>query len=141
MTDTMSADLHVLMAPDVISMQHARFDKALARLNELDDHASVALDTETGVAVCIDGMFGMEMPTAARALPNSDRAAAAAVLFLDQFGALFGIAGWHVLHPVSASPIGSSIWFVFDADTAYGRKRVHICTDEQMVISVRLYDE
>lgn len=122
----------------VADLQHVRFDKALAKLHEMDDFARVTLDTQTGLAVGVDGLFGMTMPSAAKILPATDRAAAAAVLFLDRFGALFGIAGWHVLSPVSAAPIGSALWFTFEAKTSDGKLSVNVCADEEIVTHVRV---
>lgn len=119
-------------------LDEARFDRALEALHDVDSRARVALDTDSGLAVGIDGSFPVPMPTTAAELPGSDRAAAAAVLFLDRFGALFGIAGWHVLTPVAASPLGRTIWFSFDADTPDGTLGVHVCADEEVVKHVRI---
>jgi hypothetical protein len=60
------------------------------------------------------------------------------VLFLDQFGAMFGIAGWHVLEPQFASPLGPTIWFTFEAKTARGAILVNVCADEDTVRHVRV---
>jgi hypothetical protein len=125
-------------APAVHDLSHIRFDRALADLHDTDPRARVALDTETGLAHGVDGTFQMTMPAAAQALPGSDRAAAAAVLFLDRFGGLFGIAGWHVLSPVSASPLGRSLWFAFEATTSEGTITAHVCADEDTVKHVRI---
>ena len=125
-------------APEVHSLGDLRFDRALADLNDTDPRARVALDTKTGLAHGVDGTFQMTMPAAARALPGSDRAAAASVLFLDRFGGLFGIAGWHVLSPLSASPLGRSVWFAFEAKTAAGIVTAHVCADEDTVKHVRI---
>ena len=126
-----------VVAP-VAEMAHARFDRALELLNEADGRARVALDTESGLAVGVDGAFAMPMPAQARGLPGSDRAAAAAVLFLDRYGALFGIPGWHVLKPLSASPLGRSIWFTFEATLGDRTVNAHVCADEDTVKHVRI---
>ena len=115
-----------------------RFDRALEDLQDTDPRARVALDTETGLARGVDGNFPMPMPTAAKSLPGSDRAAAAVVLFLDQYGGLFGIPGWHALRPLSASPLGRSIWFAFEARTPNGTVEAHVCADEDVVKHVRI---
>ena len=78
------------------------------------------------------------MPAAARALPDNDRAAAASVLFLDQFGSLFGIAGWHVLEPRFATPMGNTIWFTFAATTRRGEQLVNVCAEGDIVRHVRV---
>jgi hypothetical protein len=118
---------------------HARFDRALAELQSFDARARVALDTDTGLAKGVDGTFQMPMPPAARDLPGSDRAAAAAVLFLDRFGGMFGIPGWHVLRPLHASPLGRSIWFAFEAAVARDETvTIHVCADEETVKYARV---
>lgn len=126
------------VAPAVHDLSHIRFDRALADLHDTDPRARVALNTDTGLARGVDGTFPMAMPAAARALPGSDRAAAAAVLFLDRFGGMFGIAGWHVLSPLSASPLGRSVWFAFEASTPDGTVTAHVCADEDTVKHVRI---
>lgn len=124
--------------PRVHELEHARFDRALADLHHLDPRAKVALDTVTGLATGLDGSFPMAMPAAARALPGSDKAAASAVLFLDRFGGLFGIAGWHVLSPLSASPLGRTLWIAFEATTPHGVITAHVCAEEDTVTHVRI---
>lgn len=116
----------------------ARFDRALAELQVHDPAARVALDQETALAVGVDVNVRMSMPAAARALPESDRAAASSVLFLDRFGPLFGIAGWHVLDPRYASPMGDTIWFTFAAETPRGEVLVNVCAQEDVVRHVRV---
>lgn len=123
---------------EISDLQHVRFDRALEKLQELDPQAQVALDTDTGLAIGTDGNFSVAMPAAAMALPGSDRAAAAAVLFLDNYGDLFGIPGWHSLHPTSASPLGRAIWFSFEATTGAGVITAHVCADEHIVKHVRI---
>ena len=136
---TAAAHLRAAASPTPIAeLAHVRFDRALEDLQEVDSRARVALDTQSGLARGVDANVPMPMPMAARSLPGSDRAAAAAVLFLDQFGGLFGIAGWHVLKPVSASPLGRSIWFAFEATTAGGTIEAHVCADEDVVKHVRV---
>jgi hypothetical protein len=122
----------------IADLSHVRFDRALEELQDVDPRARVALDTGSGLAKGVDGNFPMPMPTAARSLPGSDRAAAAAVLFLDHYGALFGIPGWHALRPISASPLGRSIWFAFEARTPGGTLEAHVCADEDVVKHVRI---
>ena len=122
----------------IADFQHAQFDRALERLHEADPLARVALDAGSGVATGFDGSVELSMPTSANALPASDRAAAAAVLFLDAYGSLFGIPGWHVLSPQSASPLGSSIWFAFEAKLADRTIVAHVCADAEMVRHVRI---
>ena len=124
--------------PSMASMAHLRFDRALSELQQLDPRARVALDNESGLATGIDGTFKMPMPPAARSLPGSDRAAAAAVIFLDRFGGLFGIPGWHVLSPLSASPLGRSVWFAFEAKLGDSIVTAHVCADEDTVKYVRI---
>jgi hypothetical protein len=124
----------------VTELAHLRFDRALEELQSVDGRARVAMDVDTGLAIGIDGAFPMPMPAAARNLPGSDRAAAAAVLFLDQFGGLFGIPGWHVLKPLSASPLGRSIWFTFEAQACGEKVNAHVCADEDTVKHVRIED-
>lgn len=126
------------MSASVAHLSHARFDRAVAELNELDHRARVALDTETGMVRGVDGCFEMELTSAIRALPETDQAAAASVLFLDRVGAAFGLAGWHVLTPEAASPLGSTIWFTFTADADAGPVRVHVCADAHRILHVRV---
>jgi hypothetical protein len=125
-------------AAPIADLEQVRFDRALEDLQLHDARARVALDSETGLAVGVDATVRMVMPAAARALPTSDRSAAASVLFLDQFGAMFGIAGWHVLEPQFASPLGPTIWFTFEAKTARGAILVNVCADEDTVRHVRV---
>lgn len=125
-------------ATRVADMGHLRFDRALVDLQSTDPTARVALDIHTGLAKGVDGRFPMPMPAAARALPGSDRAAAAAVLFLDRFGGVFGIPGWHVLKPLSASPLGRSIWFAFEARLGTETVVAHVCADEETVKYARI---
>lgn len=125
-------------AAPIADLEQVRFDRALQELQEHDPRARVALDSDTGLAVGVDTQVRMSMPPAARALPTSDRAAAASVLFLDQFGSLFGIAGWHVLEPRHASPLGSTIWFTFAAQLRTREVLVSVCADEDVVRHVRL---
>lgn len=125
-------------APATLHMSHVRFDRALGELQQLDSRARVALDADTGLATGIDGTFRMPMPPAARSLPGSDRAAAASVIFLDRFGGLFGIPGWHVLSPLSASPLGRSVWFAFEAQVGNDVITAHVCADEDTVKYVRI---
>lgn len=139
----MSAAPRAVAAP-ITDLEQVRFDRALVDLQAEDPRARVALDADTGLAVGVDVNVPMPMPAAARALPESDRAAAASVLFLDRFGALFGIAGWHVLEPRFASPVGSTIWFTFAAAVPPGRARsgdevlVNLCADQDVVRHVRI---
>jgi hypothetical protein len=123
----------------IADFQHARFDRALERLHDADPLARIALDAESGIAKGFDGHVELPMPIAAASLPASDQAAAAAVLFLDGFGDVFGIPGWHVLRPRSASPLGASIWFAFDADLGSGRTvTAHVCAEGATVRHVRI---
>jgi hypothetical protein len=123
----------------IINMHDLRFDRALGRLHDADDLARVSLDTETGLAVGLDAHVIMPMPPAARALPSSDRAAAAAVLFIDRYGDLFGITGWHMLEPKSAAPLGETIWFCFDTQLSTGEPvELFVCCDESTVRFVRV---
>ncbi len=115
-----------------------KFDRALAELQLHDPRARVALDSDCGLAIGADVNVAMSMPAAARALPESDRSAAASVLFLDQFGAMFGVAGWHVLEPRFASPMGSTIWFTFAAETRRGEVLVNVCAEGEVVRHVRV---
>lgn len=133
----MSASPRPAAAP-IADLEQVRFDRALEDLQLHDARARVALDTDTGLAVGVDVHVRMSMPAAARALPASDRSAAASVLFLDEFGALFGIAGWHVLEPRFASPLGSTIWFTFAATSPRGEVLVNVCADEDVVRHVRV---
>ena len=133
----MSAAPTAAAAP-IADLEQVRFDRALMDLQVHDARARVALDSTTGLAIGVDATVRISMPAAARALPASDRAAAASVLFLDQFGSLFGIAGWHVLEPRFASPLGSTIWFTFAATTARGELLVNVCADEDTVRHVRV---
>jgi hypothetical protein len=89
----------------------------------------------------VDGCFEMELTAAIRALPESDQAAAASVLFLDRVGAAFGLAGWHVLTPEAASPLGSTIWFTFTAEADSGPVRVHVCAEAHRILHVRIESE
>jgi hypothetical protein len=125
-------------AAPIADLEQIRFDRALEELQVHDPRARVALDSQTGLAIGVDVDVRMPMPAAARALPASDRSAAAGVLFLDQFGALFGIAGWHVLEPRFASPLGSTIWFTFAATTGRGELLVNVCAEEDVVRHVRV---
>jgi hypothetical protein len=126
-------------AAPIADFAQVRFDRALADLQLHDPRARVALDAELGLAIGADVTVPMPMPAAARALPRADQAAAASVLFLDQFGALFGVAGWHVLEPRFASPMGSTIWFTFAASTATrGEVLVNVCADGDIVRHVRV---
>ena len=123
----------------VSELEYARFDRALERLQSADPHSRVALDDQTGLAVGLDGAFRVPVPATVRSLPGTDRAAAASVLFLDRYGAVFGIPGWHCLEPVSASPLGRTMWFGFNARIAPGRTlAVHVCADEDTVKHVRI---
>lgn len=134
----------VAASAPIVDLEQVRFDRALVELQAADPRARVALDAETGLAVGVDVNVPMAMPAAARALPESDRAAATSVLFLDRFGALFGIAGWHTLEPRFASPVGSTIWFTFAATVPPGRARsgnellVNVCADGDVVRHVRV---
>lgn len=134
------AQSHVTAVPpaDIAELCHVRFDRALAQLHDVDQRARVSLDTATGLANGVDGSFPVSMPPAARELPGGDRAAAAAVLFLDRYGPIFGIPGWHVLSPQSVSPLGRAIWFCFRATTADGVLTAHVCADEETVKHVRI---
>lgn len=123
---------------EISAIASARFERALHALYLVDPVCRVALHTEDALAVGLDGTFPVEMPIAARTLPSSDRAAAAAVLFLDRYGALFGIAGWHALSPTTASPLGTTIWFTFDAQAACGDVTVRICADDDVIRAVRI---
>lgn len=129
-------------AAPIADLEQVRFDRALEDLQELDPAARVALDQDTGLAVGVDVHAGIDMPAAARALPESDRAAAASVLFLDRFGALFGIAGWHVLEPRCASPLGTTLWFTFAARPAGASSgeelMVNVCAQANVVRHVRV---
>ena len=125
-------------AAPIADLEQVRFDRALEELQLHDAKARVALDSDTGLAVGVDVHVCMSMPAAARALPRGDRSAAASVLFLDQFGALFGIAGWHVLEPRFASPLGNTIWFTFAARSARGEILVNVCADDDVVRHVRV---
>ncbi len=125
-------------AAPIADIEQVRFDRALAELQLHDPRARVALDSAHGLAIGADLNVPMSMPAAARALPESDRSAAASVLFLDQFGAMFGIAGWHVLEPRFASPMGSTIWFTFAARTRRGEILVNVCADGDVVRHVRV---
>lgn len=126
------------LAP-VVQMHELRFDRALARLRLADDTARVTLDTESGLAIGLDAEVVIPMPPAAQALPASDRAAAAAVLFIDRYGDLFGVPGWHAVEPKSAAPLGERIWFEFAATTTTGTSvEVYVCSDEASVRFVRI---
>ncbi len=129
-------------AAPIADFVQVRFDRALAELQLHDSRARVALDAERGLAIGVDANVPMSMPAAARALPQADQAAAASVLFLDQFGALFGIAGWHVLEPRYATPMGSTIWFTFAATVQRGGEPhellVNVCADGDIVRHVRI---
>jgi hypothetical protein len=125
-------------AAPIADLEQLRFDRALVDLQLHDPKARVALDADTALAIGADVQVPMSMPAAARALPESDRAAAASVLFLDQFGALFGIAGWHVLEPQFVSPMGSTIWFTFEATTGRGKLLVNVCAEGDIVRHVRV---
>ena len=123
---------------EVTDLQHMRFDRALERLHDADPHSRVALDSSSGLANGVDGSFEIDLPPAARELPGTDRAAAAAVLFIDEYGDVFGVPGWHVLTPDSASPLGRSMWFSFTATIGPEKLGVHVCADEQVVKHVRI---
>jgi len=125
-------------AEPIADMEQARFDRALGDLHYADPKARVALSQDTALAVGFDGEVRLAMPAAAQALPESDRAAAAAVLFLDQYGSLFGIAGWHVLEPRYASPLGATTWFTFAAETHVGELLVNVCAEADTVKHVRV---
>jgi hypothetical protein len=125
-------------AAPIADLEQARFDRALVELQLADPAARVALSEETGLAIGMDANVRMPMPEASRMLSNSDRAAAASVLFLDQHGGLFGIAGWHTLEPRFASPLGSTIWFTFAARTQRGELLVNVCTKDDTVLHVRV---
>ena len=125
-------------AAPICDLEQVRFDRALEELNGEDPRARVALDTDSALAIGADVNVPIAMPAAARALPESDRAAAASVLFLDRFGAMFGIAGWHVLEPRFASPMGSAIWFTFAAQSRRGEILVNVCADGDVVRHVRV---
>ena len=125
-------------AAPIADIEQVRFDRALEELQHEDPRARVALDAETGLAVGADINVPIAMPAAAQALPESDRSAAASVLFLDRFGSMFGIAGWHVLEPSFASPMGSTIWFTFAAQSRRGEILVNVCTDGEVVRHVRV---
>lgn len=125
-------------AAPIADIEQIRFDRALADLQLHDPRARVALDFERGLAIGVDVNVPMSMPAAARALPDNDRAAAASVLFLDQFGSLFGIAGWHVLEPRFATPMGNTIWFTFAATTRRGEQLVNVCAEGDIVRHVRV---
>jgi hypothetical protein len=134
----MTASL-TLLPNAVADLEQARFDRALELLHDLDPGARVSLDTRTGLARGTDGSFTIPMPAAAKRLPQNDRADAAAVLFLDRYGALFGLPGWHVLTPQSASPVGHTMWFTFDGELRDGTKvSAHVCTDCDTVTHVRV---
>lgn len=125
-------------AAPIADFEQVRFDRALADLQLHDPRARVALDSTSALAVGADVNVPMSMPAAARALPETDRAAAASVLFLDQFGALFGVPGWHALEPRFATPMGSTIWFTFAATTRRGEVLVNVCADGDVVRHVRV---
>lgn len=133
----MSAAPQAAAAP-IADLDQARFDRALVELQLSDPAAKVALDDQTGLAIGMDAVVRVQMPQAARALLDSDRAAAASVLFLDQHGGLFGIAGWHALEPRFASPLGSTIWFTFAAATRNGEILINVCTKDDTVLHVRV---
>ncbi|MBC7462109.1 MAG: hypothetical protein H7287_12165 [Thermoleophilia bacterium] len=133
----MTRHLAAAAAP-IADMEQARFDRALGDLHFADPRARVSLSEDTALAVGFDGDVKLAMPAAAQALPESDRAAAAAVLFLDQFGSLFGIAGWHVLDPRYASPLGTTVWFTFAAETHVGDLLVNVCAEGDTVKHVRI---
>lgn len=137
--NSMASRSHLSAAvPPVADFAQAAFDRALAELQLADPTARVALDTQTGLAIGVDVEVEMSMPGAARALPTSDRASAAAVLFLDRFGQLFGIPGWHVLDPLTVSPLGSTLWFAFRAHTTVGTRTVNVCADANTIRHVRV---
>ncbi len=123
---------------EISAIASARFERALHALYLIDPVCRVALHTDDALAVGLDGTFPIDMPIAARTLPSSDRAAAAAVLFLDKYGALFGIPGWHALSPTTASPLGTTIWFTFNAEAACGEVTVRICADDDVIRAVRI---
>ncbi|MCW2950025.1 MAG: hypothetical protein JWN41_1038 [Thermoleophilia bacterium] len=126
------------IAEHIADIEQARFDRALGDLHFADPSARVALSQDTALAIGFDGDVRLPMPAAAQALPASDRAAAAAVLFLDQYGSLFGVSGWHVLDPQFASPLGSTIWFTFAAQTHVGELLVNVCAEDDTVRHVRV---
>lgn len=136
----MSASLRATAAP-IADLAQARFDRALADLHDADPAARVALDAESGLAVGLDVNVPMKLPPMASSLPGTDRAAAAAVLFLDRFGGLFGLPGWHVLEPRAASPLGRTTWFTFAARRERegdGEMLINVCADEDVVKHVRV---
>jgi hypothetical protein len=126
-------------AAPIADLEQIRFDRALVELQISDPRARVALDNESGLAIGVDADVRVQMPAAARALPSSDRAAAAAVLFLDMHAALFGINGWHDLSPQFATPLGDAIWFTFEAKTPHrGTLLVNVCAQDDTVRHVRV---
>jgi hypothetical protein len=129
-----------LAAPDTVTdLAQARFDRALELLHDLDPSARVSLDRSTGLARGADGSFTISMPAVARTLPDSDRMAAAAVLFLDRYAALFGLPGWHVLEPEVVSPLGHTLWFSFSGELVDGSPvRIQVCADCDTVTHVRV---
>jgi hypothetical protein len=135
----MSAATIAAAAAPIADFQQVRFDRALADLGAAAPDARVALDERTGLAIGIDAEVRMPMPAAAQALPAMDRAAAASVLFLDQFGPLVGVAGWHVLEPRFASPIGDTVWLTFEARCErHGTRLINVCASGDMVRHVRV---
>ena len=135
----MSAAPRAAAAP-IADLAQARFERALIDLQLADPAARVALSEDTGLAIGMDAEVKVAMPQASRMLSNSDRAAAASVLFLDQHGALFGVPGWHALEPRYASPLGPTIWFTFAARTRTGEVLVNVCTKDDTVLHVRVSD-
>lgn len=125
-------------AAPIADLEQIRFDRSLEELQLHDPRARVALDSAHGLAIGADVNVPMTMPAAAQALPESDRAAAACVLFLDQFGGMFGVAGWHVLEPRFVSPVGNQIWFTFAAATKRGEILVNVCASGDVVRHVRV---
>lgn len=136
-----SAVVTAAFAP-IADIQQVRFDRALELLHEADPAARVALDDRTGLAIGLDVNVAMPMPQAALALPAIDRAAASAVLFLDRYGALVGVSGWHALDPQFASPVGETVWFTFAVEDPTHPERasflVNVCADGEAVRHVRV---
>lgn len=129
----------IAAAAPIADLEQVRFDRALALLQDADPAARVSLDDATGRAVGIDATVHIPMPQAARVLPSVDRAAAASVLFLDRYGALVGVAGWHVLEPRYATPFGDRIWFTFAVESEHRAAfLVNVCADGEAVHHVRV---
>jgi len=134
----LAATLQPAAAP-IADLGQVKFDRALEELSLSDPRARVALDDSTGLAIGVDASVRVSMPAAAQALPVSDRAAAASVLFLDTYGALFGVPGWHALEPRFASPLGDTIWFTFAVDRGeLPEILVNVCAEDDVVRHVRV---